>query len=76
VSIGWRLKAGGVRSDPGDMATKDLSCPVCNADLPLSGDEHVGDEIFCTYCGSPCRLMVKPKKGKDQADEYAAEEDY
>jgi hypothetical protein len=58
------------------MAIKDLSCPVCNADLPLTGDEHVGDEIFCTYCGAPCRLMVKPKKGKDQADEYQAEEDY
>ena len=38
--------------------------------------EKAGDEIFCTYCGAPCRLMVKPKKDKDQADEYAAEEDY
>jgi hypothetical protein len=57
------------------MAVKDLSCPVCNADLPLTGDEKVGDEIFCTYCGAPCRLTVKPKKQNDQ-DEYAAEEDY
>ncbi|HEY8155535.1 MAG TPA: hypothetical protein VII72_15520 [Myxococcota bacterium] len=57
------------------MATKDLSCPVCNADLPLNGDERKGDEIFCTYCGAPCRLMVKPKK-KDEKEEYAAEEDF
>jgi len=57
------------------MANKDLSCPICNADLPLNGDERQGDEIFCTYCGAPCRLMVKPKK-QDTPDEYMAEEDY
>jgi len=57
------------------MATKDLSCPICNADLPLNGDERVGDEIFCTYCGSPCRLTVRPNRKEDR-DEYMAEEDY
>jgi len=57
------------------MATKDLSCPICNADLPLNGDERKGDEIFCTYCGAPCRLAVNPKKTDDK-DEYMAEEDY
>jgi DNA-directed RNA polymerase subunit RPC12/RpoP len=57
------------------MAIKDLSCPICNADLPLNGDERKGDEIFCTYCGSPSRLMVKPKK-QDEKEEYMAEEDY
>ena len=57
------------------MATKDLSCPICNADLPLNGDERKGDEIFCTYCGASCRLAVNPKKTDDK-DEYMAEEDY
>jgi DNA-directed RNA polymerase subunit RPC12/RpoP len=57
------------------MASKDLSCPICNADLPLNGDERKGDEIFCTYCGTPCRLAVNPKR-KDDKDEYMAEEDY
>jgi hypothetical protein len=57
------------------MATKDLSCPICNADLPLNGDERQGDEIFCTYCGAPSRLALKPKK-MDAPDEYMAEEDY
>jgi hypothetical protein len=37
----------------------DLSCPVCQADLPVAGDEPAGAEIFCTYCGAPCRL-TKP----------------
>ena len=75
MSIESRLKAPAPRSDPRSMATKDLSCPICNADLPLNGDERKGDEIFCTYCGAPCRLMVKPKK-LDDKDEYMAEEDY
>jgi hypothetical protein len=57
------------------MAIKDLSCPVCNADLPLTGDERKGDEIFCTYCGAPCRLAIKPKREEDK-DEYLAEEDF
>ena len=57
------------------MATKDLTCPICSADLPLNGDERKGDEIFCVYCGSPSRLAVKPK-GKDDKEEYMAEEDY
>jgi DNA-directed RNA polymerase subunit RPC12/RpoP len=76
VSIRGPLKAPASRSDPREMATKDLSCPICNADLPLNGDERQGDEIFCTYCGAPCRLMVKLKKQSDKEDEYAAEEDF
>jgi hypothetical protein len=58
------------------MAIRDLSCPICNADLPLNGDERQGDEIFCTYCGAPSRLTVRPKRMGDKDDELAAEEDY
>jgi len=35
---------------------KDLTCPICSADLPLAGDEKKGDEVFCTYCGAPGHL--------------------
>jgi hypothetical protein len=56
-------------------AVKDVTCPVCSADLPLTGDERPGDEIFCTYCGAPCRLARKPQV-VDEKDEYMAEEDY
>ncbi len=38
------------------MAVPDLSCPVCQADLPLAGDERAGEDVYCTYCGAPCRL--------------------
>ncbi|MCP4240038.1 MAG: hypothetical protein GY772_05710 [bacterium] len=38
----------------------DLSCPICSADFPLSGDERKGDEVYCSYCGVPCRLTENP----------------
>jgi hypothetical protein len=57
------------------MATPDLTCPVCSADLPLTGDEKRGDEIFCVFCGAPCRLQIRPKV-KEEGDEYSAEEDF
>ena len=38
----------------------ELSCPICSADLPLAGDERKGDEVFCTYCGAPSRLLGNP----------------
>ena len=37
---------------------RDRSCPVCDADLPLRGDERAGEEVFCTYCDAPCRLTA------------------
>lgn len=54
------------------MATRDLTCPVCQADIPLGGDERPGDEIFCTYCSAPCRVV----KSGDEEDELEAEEDF
>ena len=43
------------------MAIKDLSCPVCSADLPLAGDEQKGDDVYCTYCGAPCKLTASAR---------------
>jgi uncharacterized Zn-finger protein len=34
----------------------ELSCPICSADFALGGDEKSGEEVFCSYCGAPCRL--------------------
>ena len=48
------------------------NCPVCSADFPLSGDEKAGDEVYCTYCGAPCRLTGTPAKD----EEVDLEEDY
>ena len=49
----------------------DLTCPICQADVPLAGDEKAGDEVACTYCGAPCRLVG----GRDD-DELELEEDF
>jgi len=53
------------------MATPDLSCPVCSADFLLAGDEKVGEEVFCTYCGAPCRLTASA-----ESEDCDVEEDY
>lgn len=49
---------------------QELECPVCNADIPLTGDEKIGDEIFCVYCRAPLTV----KHGKD--DDLLLEDDY
>jgi hypothetical protein len=49
----------------------DPTCPICQADVPLAGDEQAGDEVACTYCGAPCRLVG----GKDH-EELELEEDF
>ena len=54
------------------MGTPDLACPVCNADLPLAGDEKLGENIYCTYCGAPCILVGK----EDDPETWEPEEDF
>ena len=48
----------------------EITCPICSADIPLAGDEHAGDEIYCTYCGAPCKLT-----GELDDPDCTAEED-
>jgi hypothetical protein len=50
---------------------KDLVCPICNADVPLAGDERLGDEVYCTYCGAPCKVVEG-----DEPDMLDLEEDF
>ena len=54
------LKLRPCRSDSVPMALVDLSCPICSADFALSGEEKRGEEVYCSYCGSPCRLTSDP----------------
>jgi hypothetical protein len=55
------------------MRSREISCPVCTADIPLAGDERKGDEIFCTFCGAPFRLTKAP--ARDDED-WGLEEDF
>ena len=52
------------------MSKHEVICPVCSADVPLAGDERIGDEVFCPVCSAPCVL----KKSGD-GEEYEIEED-
>ena len=67
-----RLKTRIARSDLKDMAGGDLSCPICDADLLLAGDERVGDQVHCSFCGAQFLLRQKPER----SDEWEVEEDY
>lgn len=49
----------------------DLACPICNADLLLTGDEVAGEEVFCPYCTAPLRLTQNV-----EGDECDVEEDF
>ena len=67
------LKASAAKADRGGVASLSLSCPVCQADLPLAGDERPGEEVTCAYCGAPCRI-----KGRPDGDpkDWGVEEDF
>lgn len=51
-------------------ATSYLSCPMCDVDIPMSGDERVGDQVFCPYCQTP--LVLK----KTKTDDLFLQEDF
>jgi hypothetical protein len=55
----------------GVMAQQELTCPICQADMPLGGDEKPGDEFFCSCCGAP-GIIAK----KDHSEELEVEEDF
>lgn len=43
---------------------KTYSCPVCDAELVMDGDEKPGDVIYCSYCSST--IKIHRKKGSDE----------
>ena len=67
-----RLKRAAPAADSFRMPTQEIACPICNADVPLSGDEKKGDEVYCTYCQAPLRLAGKG----DKLEDAELEEDY
>jgi len=54
------------------VAQHELTCPICQADMPMGGDERPGDEFFCGCCGAP-GIIAKKKAG---GDELEVEEDF
>jgi len=69
----YSLKTAPRRSDPNCVKPpQELTCPICQADVPLSGDEKPGDEVYCTYCGAPCKMSGDPTNPAD----WDIEEDF
>ncbi|HVP28333.1 MAG TPA: lysine biosynthesis protein LysW [Myxococcota bacterium] len=54
--------------------SRSISCPVCDADLELAGDERRGEQIYCTYCGAPFTLVRLPESQEDTS--FEVEEDF
>ncbi len=36
---------------------KEMECPICEAYIPLEGDERPGDMILCSYCRVTFKLL-------------------
>ena len=58
------------RGADAESMSRELACPVCNADVPMDGDEAPGAEVFCAYCRAPLKV------GKGDEDEAELEEDF
>ena len=43
------------------MSTE-LECPICDADIPLDGDEKPGDLIQCSFCKVTFKVFRKNEK--------------
>lgn len=39
--------------------SKELECPICEAAIPLEGDEEASDLIMCSYCKMTFKLLRK-----------------
>jgi hypothetical protein len=40
----------------------ELECPICEADIPLEGDEETGDLVVCSYCKVTLKMIKKKDK--------------
>ena len=50
--------------------TASIVCPMCDVDVPLIGDEKLGEQVMCPYCQTPLKLR------KNKEDKLFFEEDY
>lgn len=40
----------------------ELECPICDADIPLDGDEKTGDLVLCSFCKVTLKLVKRKDK--------------
>ena len=51
----------------------DFPCPICSADIDV-GDARVGEEVFCSYCGAPARVVRRKQVDSEEEDELDLED--
>jgi hypothetical protein len=50
---------------------RETSCPICNADVPLDGDERQGDTVYCAYCKAPLKIKDSdPEAGVEVEEDF------
>ena len=49
---------------------KELACPICDADVPLAGDEKPGEEVYCGFCRAPLTLQGQSEEDYELEDEF------
>ena len=42
--------------------SKELECPICDADIPLEGTERPGDLVLCSYCKVTFKIISTKDK--------------
>lgn len=75
----WGLKPCGLTisldSDYDDNEVRIISCPVCDAEIPLDEEDKPGDLIYCDYCKCELKLVItrigdKEKITAEYEEEY------
>lgn len=41
---------------------EEMTCPICEAEIPLEGDEESGDFLMCSYCKVTFKMLRKKDK--------------
>jgi len=47
----------------------ELICPICEAEIPLDGDEKSGDLVLCSYCNMTLKILK-------EEDDWTLTEDF
>lgn len=49
---------------------KEVTCPTCDAPLMITGEEEVGDEVFCSSCPGVYKVTLA------DTERFEVEEDF
>jgi hypothetical protein len=46
-----------IKTQGGNSMATELECPICDADIPLDGNEKSGDLVLCSFCKVTFKLL-------------------